>query len=294
MRRTQVSQFAWRTDIDHTDLLTEDHPARYDKGYRLAFEDQQKLGITLVQLGEPFIREDIYRGGVLLAVLLKRVIPESLCNATFELLKTVNGDPKNRPGIIGEKARQHGVRADGKLSPRIRVSEAVIEEFGGKADLLGYYRYTHPRAYCDVTNWTKRKLALYKQVRPFIAKVDEVYRTFLPEEHRRQMEYVDTIPEQWRIPDTAFTTLYVLKNAPTATHTDTFDYKGGFGCMASLGDFKGGWLCFPRFRIAVDYRPGDVLLADVHQVHANFPIYENDLRVSCVFFCRAGQAKCPA
>lgn len=293
MRRTQINQFAWRTDIEHGDLLTEDHPARRPNAYRLKFDDQTKLGINLVQLHEPYIREDIYAPSGLLAVLLKKVIPDALCNDAFKLLRTVNGDPKNRPGIIGENARQQGVREkDGKLSPRVRVSSIVIKKYGGKADMLGYYRYRHP-AKCDITSWTRQKTDLYKAVRPFISKVDEIYRTFLPEQHAKQMEYVQTIPEKWRVPDTAFTTLYALKNAPTATHVDNFDYPQGFGCMASLGNFRGGWLCFPRFRIAIDYQPGDLVLADVHQVHANFPIYEDDMRIACVFFCRKEQHKCP-
>jgi hypothetical protein len=94
--------------------------------------------------------------------------------------------------------------------------------------------------------------------------------------------------------DTAFTTLYVLKNAPTAVHTDTADAKGTFGCMASLGDFEGNELVFPKFRIGVDYRPGDVILADVHEFHTNLPLMPGGERVSCVFFVREGMHECPA
>jgi len=75
VRRTQINQFAWRTDIEHRDLLNEDHPARRPDAYRLKFDDQEKLGIKLVQLHKPYIREDIDTPSGLLAVLLKKVIP---------------------------------------------------------------------------------------------------------------------------------------------------------------------------------------------------------------------------
>lgn len=183
------------------------------------------------------------------------------------------------------------------MSARRSVPTVITEKFGGRADMLGYYRYRNPKPgvrKCEVTGWTRRNLGGYKAVLPFIKAVDEIYNTALPAARAKQMEYVNTIPARWRIGQTAFTTLYALKNAPTATHTDDFDYPEGFGVMTSLGRFRGGWLCFPRFRLAIDYQPGDLVLADVHQLHANFPIYEEDFRVACVFFCRKGQHECPA
>ncbi len=96
----------------------------------------------------------------------------------------------------------------------------------------------------------------------------------------------------WRMYDTAFTTLYVLKNAPTAIHKDTADALGTFGCMACLGGFEGNELVFPKYRIGVDYRPGDVILADVHEFHTNLPLLSGE-RVSCVFFVREGMNECP-
>jgi hypothetical protein len=92
--------------------------------------------------------------------------------------------------------------------------------------------------------------------------------------------------------DTAFTTLYVLRNAPTAVHKDKADAKGTFGCMACLGEFEGNELVFPKYRIGCDYRPGDVILADVHEWHNNLHLLSGE-RVSCVFFVRTGMDACP-
>jgi len=280
--------------LKHSDLLTIEHPAR-SKLYPLRFADIKKLDIKLLQpKTEAAVK--IYRpGGVLLAVLLKRVIHKDIWRPAYELLRTVNGDPSNRPGIIGENAGQPWLRKDGTLSPRDNmVSQIVQKKYGGKTDLLGPYRYNHPFR-CEPTAWTLREPELYLAVvKDFVREVNNIYKAWLPEEHRKQMEYVDTIPEEFKIHGTAFTTLYVLKNAPTATHTDTFDYPGAFGVMATMGHFKGGYFCLPRFRIAIDYQPGDLLLADVHQLHGNFPIVRGGERVACVFFVRKGQHECPS
>jgi hypothetical protein len=83
-----------------------------------------------------------------------------------------------------------------------------------------------------------------------------------------------------------------LRNAPTAVHKDTADATGTFGCMASLGEWEGNELVFPKYRIGCDHRPGDVILADVHEWHTNLPLLSGE-RVSCVFFVREGMDACP-
>jgi hypothetical protein len=133
---------------------------------------------------------------------------------------------------------------------------------------------------------------IYVGALPFVHEIDRVYQTFLPQQYSRQMEYVRTVPEQWKIAGTAFTTLYVLRNCPTALHVDKLDLPESFGVMSTLGDFRGGEICFPKYRVAVDYRPGDVLLADVHELHGNFPVTSGE-RVSCVLFVRQGIHECP-
>jgi hypothetical protein len=280
-----------RIQLQHEDLLKVEHPAR-KPGYPLRWADRRLLDIKVLSpRKEDYV--EIYRpGGFLLAVLIKQCLDADLCKKTYELLRTVDGEPSNRPGIIGEGARQADIRKDGSVSPRTgKVPKAILEAYGGKADMLGHYYYRQP-AKCGPTSWTLRKPALYGQSLELVKEINDVYKTYLPKEHTHQMEYVNLVEKDFKIENTAFTTLYVLKNAPTATHVDTFDYPEAFGVMATLGDFEGGAICFPRFRIAIDYRPGDVLLADVHQLHGNFPVLSGE-RVACVLFVRKDIHKCP-
>jgi hypothetical protein len=274
----------------------DEHPAR-QLGYALRCADKEPLGVKVLSPKHEEYVEVVRPGGMLLAVLIKNCLDPKLVADTYRLLRTVNGNPDNRPGIIGEKARQQLVKADGTLSNRSgHVPKAVMEAYGGKADMLGHYRWMKApspgAALCGPTAWTMRKPEMYAKVLRFVKEVNDIYATHLPKEYAKQREYVDTIEEDYKIKGTAFTTLYVLKNAPTATHVDTFDYPEAFGVMATLGNFTGGEICFPRFRIAIDYQPGDLLLADVHQLHGNFPVLEGE-RVACVLFVRKGIHKCP-
>lgn len=73
------------------------------------------------------------------------------------------------------------------------------------------------------------------------------------------------------IADTAFTTVTISRDFPTAVHRDRGDLAAEFGVMAAVraGEFGGCYLGFPKFRVAVDRRTTDVLLADVHEAHGN-------------------------
>jgi hypothetical protein len=258
---------------------------------RLLHEDKPKLVDQLLTT-----QTKVYKpNGELLLALVKDILDEDLCDEAFELLRQVKGDPSNRPEIVGKGARMQAVRKDGTVGLRIGVPSSVLKLYGGKTDFLGHYRYKNsaPGAPdCKLTGWTRSKPSIYQDVMPLIHEVNKIYKAFLPTAHKRQMEYVGTVPQEHKIRGTAFTTLYVLKNAPTAVHTDDMDIRTGFGVMTSLGGWKGGELYFPKFRVAVDYRPGDVILADVHELHGNFPLIEG-IRVACVFFVREGIHECP-
>ncbi len=84
---------------------------------------------------------------------------------------------------------------------------------------------------------------------------------------------------------------------------DKGDLKEGFGVMCCLGDFGGCDLVFPRYRVAVRYQEGDVLLANVgHEVHGNTPLLNPDgtvprvgrepERLVCVFYYNEGMDQC--
>ena len=53
--------------------------------------------------------------------------------------------------------------------------------------------------------------------------------------------------------------------------------------MTAAGDFSGGELVLPRFRIAFALRPGDLLIFDAEEVHGNLPIIGE--RVSLALYC---------
>jgi hypothetical protein len=151
--------------------------------------------------------------------------------------------------------------------------------------------------YCRQTAESLKNPARFRRARPFIQAVDRVFAETLPKPYAAQKAAIDSTHPDFKIRDTAFTTVTVNKNWQTAVHQDDGDFAAGFGVMSVLdvGDYDGGYLVFPKYRVGVDMRRGGVCLADVHEFHGNTPILGNEeeyVRLSLVFYMREGMTEC--
>lgn len=75
-------------------------------------------------------------------------------------------------------------------------------------------------------------------------------------------------------------------------HIDKSDAKFGFTsmCVFRVGKYKGAYLVFPRWDVAVDVDDGDIVLADSSQLHGVSQIIGYGTRLSCVAYCDDGLA----
>ncbi len=168
---------------------------------------------------------------------------------------------------------------------------------GFTSGVVGHYDQPN----CRMTAFTRDNLDEWGRSIPFIREVDEKFREELPSRYIAQRAVALQKPE-WTIADTVFTTVTVnlwdaTNSARTYVHQDDGDLKEGFGVIALLSStgYKGAHLIFPKWRVAVDLRAGDLLLADVHQFHGNdalVPTAERFERISCVLYFRTGMLAC--
>jgi hypothetical protein len=277
--------------IVRTPMTLEESDAVF-KAHLLTFADVDEYKLKILS-GDCVVQKP---DGSPLLRLVKHALDAPLVKRSYDVVRAVKGDPSNRPEIFGRGASMRRIRIDGELSPRVATPREVTAYVGGRADLVGFYKYRKNAVTgappCRATGWTRKKPLLLSLLAPLVVAVDEVYRVELPVAYARQKAYMDSVADQWRLGNTVFSTLYAIKNLPTACHRDGFDFTGGFGVMSTFGDFDGGALVFPRYRVGVNYQPGDVLLADVHELHGNLPLITGE-RVTAVFFARSGMDKCP-
>lgn len=130
---------------------------------------------------------------------------------------------------------------------------------------------------CRLTHFTRTNYEKYNQGLPFLQKIDSLFKKLIPDAHSRQLERADT-KSHLKIPNTCFSTVTINRNFRTAQHKDAGDFKEGFGNLTVIekGKYHGGYTVFPQFGVGINLRNNDFVAMDVHQWHANTPLYETE------------------
>ena len=189
-----------------------------------------------------------------------------------------------------------------KLSLEERRVEAqrVSDEFISKttyanqvySGVAGWFdRY--PRIpYGRATAYTQNNKEKFEKSYPLLKKLASGFKALLPERYANQIEACTKIDPGYYIPETPFTTLTINKTFRTAAHLDAGDLAEGFSnlCVLTNGvGYKGGYLVLPEFRVAINIRPGDLLLVANHSgIHGNteIKVEEGGERISLVCYFR--------
>lgn len=236
--------------------------------------------------------------GATICALVKKVIPDPVVRRAAQTLRSAATPTNNRKiaaGALGIQSRM--IRQDGKRSRTTRALDLfgnpVMVDSGVVGSVDRYSRYP----YCRKTAWTAKNMIRFTQSWDLLQIAAGTYSEVCPEPYDLQQEHANRCDPHWIIPGTPFSTVTVNRNYRTAYHYDNGDFKGGMGCMALLSakDYTGGELVLPRYGIAVDYRPGDILFCDVHQMHGNMPILKHSQsweRLGLVIYLRHKLVDC--
>lgn len=143
------------------------------------------------------------------------------------------------------------------------------------------------------TSYTRDHFEKFQMAFPFLQTLAKGFKELMPWRYANQMDAASKIDQGFLVPGTPFTTITVNKTFRTAAHYDAGDLDSGLSNLLVLsnnGNYSGGYLVAPEYRVAVNVRPGDLLLINNHEVmHGNTPIVLEDdeaERVSLVCYFR--------
>ena len=164
------------------------------------------------------------------------------------------------------------LKADGTPS-KMKVNNTVC------SSPLGYYEAQKALGYdkpCRLTFNTKSHMEQFAKGIPYIQEIDKWYKKLHPIHYKIQKTRADLQPN-YRIANTAFSTITINRNFRTGLHKDAGDF-GGYAMLSVLeyGSYSGGIFMIPAFGIGIDLRQGDALCARVGEYHCNTAIYTDE------------------
>lgn len=160
--------------------------------------------------------------------------------------------------------------------------------------VAGWYDRYPRNPYGRATSYTENNYELFSKSFLFLKKLSEAFKVNLPKRYQEQKKCIDRIDSRFHIPETVFTTITVNKTFRTAAHRDAGDLSRGFSNLSVLSngiDYSGGYLVLPEYRVAINVRPGDLLLINNHEgIHGNteIKVQTNGERYSIVCYFREG------
>jgi hypothetical protein len=202
----------------------------------------------------------------LMFVFRKGVIPQDVQDEALEGLKQLNFvtcNQSGRPELLG------AVNFNG---PNATVPAEELNMGYGEMARIFRFKETAPQ------------FEAYRKTFNLLHHMTGVYATTLPDHFRVQNSNVPAkgspssatrvgIPADFRQGLSAFSSVALLKSAPSAVHKDA---KNGnnFACMTSVAPnpptYQGGTFCFVKYGVTVAVRPGDILIASTpRDWHAN-------------------------
>lgn len=202
----------------------------------------------------------------------------------------------NRGTASGSKRMK--IAPEQKRSYSIPIASAIIGAIDGKGS---QYKF------CRLTAWSGREPGMWQSLWPMLRDIAAEFERHVPDRYAVQAEHAARTHPDWIVPGTPFTTCTVNNSYPTGVHQDAGDLEAGFSTIAVIrrGNYRGGILTFPRYRIGVDMHDGDLILLDAHEWHGNTaitcdhqeqplngPCPEGCERVSVVTYMREAMTTC--
>ena len=221
-----------------------------------------------------------------LLIYLPKAIPEDLADTAYEVLHTIRGTTNNRGMASG------GIRTNKYGNPTQSYAPEVMSSVIGNFDPMSV-RFP----YCRTTAWTGSNADQFSMLYPLFHHTARLFKEYVPDRYAVQMRHVEQTKDDWRIGDTPYSTMTVNNTYPTGVHRDAGDLEEGFSQIFCLrrGDYGGGVLTFPEYRLAVDLQDRDFILMDAHEWHGNTRIdarTEDAERISVVLYYRTAMTTC--
>lgn len=224
----------------------------------------------------------------------KHVLPDNMCSTLWSSLKSVGNMQRGRSEATGMKKDEiYSMLKSLSTGKYIRqmnskAPSGIIGYYDNKS-FMGHRRIKSDGVMCRLTSFSKKNIEKYEKALPIISYIDSIYEKLGGDHYKCQKDAIDKLNPDFRIENTAYTTVTVNRNFRTALHKDKGDFKGGMINLAVVSDgndYGGCYTMLPKYGIAIDCRPSDFLIFDTYEYHCNSEKTGEGERLSLVLYLR--------
>jgi hypothetical protein len=167
------------------------------------------------------------------------------------------------------------------------------------SSVIGFYDRYPRMNYCRACAWNANHPEKWEKALPLFQQISELFSHYCPERFALQKSVAAKVHPDFVIKGTVFSTITVNKNFRTASHQDGLNLEGSFSCFNVLkkGYYEGGYLIFPRYKIAFDCQNTDLMFFMPQEPHGTSEmkgLFEGKPfdRMSLVYYLRDKMQAC--
>lgn len=231
-----------------------------------------------------------FETGHMKAVFVPNALNDEFVHQAYFGLRNAAQMSNNRGTAAGSGSRKRLLK-DGTVSKTI-IGGAV------QSSVIGFFDRYPRMDFCRECAWNYAHPTEWSKALPLFAQISALFERYCPDKFNYQKAIAAKVHPDFIIPNTVFSTITVNKNFRTAIHRDGLNLKNSFSAFNVIraGNYSGGLLVFPRYRIAIQCNNHDALFFMPQEPHGNTPItpmgsapYE---RISLVYYLREKMQKC--
>ena len=221
----------------------------------------------------------------------------------IDCLKTIEETTSMRANASGP-ILEEDMKAKGITEYRLRTPNSYqVKTKKGEWGMIAYANEIHSvmagwkrgrfSGAIEASGWTKDNPDKFEILKDIPLYNEKAFEKVDPKRYESQKIFAETsVSTEHRVG--IVTTLSMnrysdlgLGSKGMSVHVDSGDTEAGMTTMCHFrdGEYEGAYLCFPRYKIAIDAPDNSVIIADSLELHGVTPIKGEGTRYTCVAYC---------
>ena len=244
---------------------------------------------------------DVYTpSGSLLFSLRKKLIPKKITNIARKNLlphtmKTKSNSRGTATGKVNLSTMSNSIVElldPDNFKTRVRYDDGKVSQYKISntchSMIAGYYdkpiRNQIKNKCIRLTSFSQKNPEDWQNAIAYVKYLDQLYKSVLKKDYDIRKTKSKNC---YTIDNTIFTTLTLNYNFRTACHMDKGNAE--YSILTTLGKWKGCYLGYPQYGVAVNVEEGDFLIMNPYEYHCNTEFKgKNSDRMSIVTYSRSG------